>query len=71
MVEGQAPGVMKCEGSQAVKAKYFSDIIERNCHRPRVLFSTINFVINPPDIIGPDISGKILRDFSFRRLKKY
>ncbi len=28
------------------KSKYFSDIISRNCHRPRVLFSTINSIIN-------------------------
>ncbi len=31
---------------KAAKSKYFSDIISRNCHRPRVLFSTINSIIN-------------------------
>jgi len=31
---------------KAAKSKYFSDIISRNCHRPRILFSTINSVIN-------------------------
>ncbi len=41
---------------KAVKAKYLSAIIENNCHRPRVLFNTINSVINPSNSIGPEIS---------------
>ena len=33
---------------RAEKTKHFSDIISTNCHKPRVLFSTINLFLNPP-----------------------
>lgn len=32
---------------RSAKSKYFSDLIEKNCHSPRVLFNTINAVVNP------------------------
>jgi hypothetical protein len=44
---------------KTAKAQYFSDIIERNYHRPRVLFSTINSIVNPPNVIVPDVDGYV------------
>ncbi len=32
---------------RSAKSKYFSDLIEKNCHSPRILFKTINAAVNP------------------------
>ncbi len=31
------------------KNKFLSDVIARNQHKPKILFNTINSVINPPE----------------------
>lgn len=59
MAEGQAYQ----SAVKAAKAKYYSDIIESNCHKTIVLFNTINSVINPPNVIGPDISVETCENF--------
>ncbi len=35
------------KAAKAAKCKYLSELITNNCHKPQVLFSTINSVLNP------------------------
>jgi len=48
--------------AKTAKAQYFSDIIEKNYQRPRVLFSTINSIVNPP-VIVPVMSTDMCEHF--------
>lgn len=50
----------------AVKAArniYYSDLIDKHCHRPRILFRVINAVINPPALICPNLSSHMCNTF--------
>lgn len=46
----------------AARAKYFSDQLS-NCHRPKVLFSTMKAAIDPAGITIPDSSTENFLDF--------
>lgn len=35
------------KAAKSARSKYFSDLINTHSHRPRILFSTINSIINP------------------------
>lgn len=51
---------------KAAKNKHFSDIIQSNCNNPRVLFKTVNSVINAPQpvcAISSEVCEKFLHFF--------
>lgn len=57
------------KAAKAARCKYFSELNTNNCHKPQVLFSSINFVLNPSvqSILEPSTSlcdnfGKFLID---------
>lgn len=40
---------------KTARSQHFSDIIEKNYHNPRVLFSTINYCLNPKIEVSGDL----------------
>jgi len=55
---------------KTVRDKYFSDLIEKNVHNSRVLFSTINAVIHPPASDGIDVSVQTCKTFRTHFMEK-
>ncbi len=45
------------------KANYFSDLIAKNAHSPKILFNTINSVLNPISNLYPDPSPMACENF--------
>ena len=41
---------------KSAKSKFLSEIVSKNHHRPRILFSTIDSVLNPMVDVFPDVS---------------
>jgi len=55
-----------CTFQKAVKAartNCFSEVISKNCHRPKILFHTINSVVNPSSDVLPKPSLTICNNF--------
>ncbi len=48
---------------KVAKAQYFSDLINRHSHNPKVLFSTINSVLNPLTRTYPDPTKEVSDNF--------
>ncbi len=48
---------------KAAKCQYFSDIIARNCHQPKILFTILDSVVNPTSNIGLNASPAICDSF--------
>ncbi len=48
---------------KAARTKYFSDLISRTAHCPKVLFSTINTVLNPVIVSPIDSISHTCEDF--------
>ncbi len=48
---------------KTVRSTYFSNLINSNAGRPKVLFSTINKVLNPIATLFPDVSPAVCNDF--------
>lgn len=42
------------KSSKDAKHKLYSDVISRNANKPKILFATINSVINPAQSLYPD-----------------
>ncbi len=49
--------------AKAAKCKYFSDLITKNRHKSRVLFSTIDSALNPPVKLFPEPSVFLCESF--------
>ncbi|XP_039543830.1 uncharacterized protein LOC120490596 [Pimephales promelas] len=49
--------------AKAAKCKYLSDLIKKNRHNSRVLFSTIDSVLNPPVTFFPEPSVSLCESF--------
>lgn len=48
---------------KAAKTKQFSDIIILNCHKPHVLFKTVNSILNVPPSAGLEASNEVCENF--------
>ncbi len=48
------------------KANYFSHLIAKNGHSPKILFNTINSVLNPMSNLYPDPSPMACENFVIR-----
>lgn len=61
--------------AKEASARYFSDIINRHSNRPKILFNTINSIINPPFstalITNSDISENFLHFFTKRKTREH
>ncbi len=51
------------KAAKIAKAKYYSDIINKHSHTPKILFSTINSIINPRISYGVEQSTVICERF--------
>jgi len=49
--------------AKSARSKYFSDLISAHCHRPKILFSTINSVINPISQYSRELSAGLCDNF--------
>ncbi len=48
---------------KSAKYLFFSEIVSKNHYRPRVLFSTIDAVLNPAVDVFPDVSDLLCENF--------
>ncbi len=48
---------------KTARSTYFSNLINSNVGRPKVLFSTINTVLNPIATTFPEVSPAVCNDF--------
>lgn len=53
---------------KAEKTKYLSDIILNNCHKPCVLFSTINAILNTPNLLVMMFPQKLVKNDSVDKI---
>jgi len=51
------------EAVKLAKAKYFSELIAKNAHSPKILFNIINNVLNPTSNFYPDPSPTACENF--------
>jgi len=49
---------------KSAKSKYLAEIVSKNQHRPRILFSTIDSVLNPVADAFPTLSDTLCENFS-------
>ena len=48
---------------KTARTNYYSNLITQNCHRPKVLFDTINTILNPTATANPDTSQTMCEQF--------
>ncbi len=48
---------------KTAKSRYFTEIINKNCHKPKIIFNIINATINPSICSFTEVSSRSCDDF--------